>query len=131
MSGTTRSSVLLVDDNQLNLELVTDVLEAAGYTVRQAGSAEDALQAVREKRPDLILMDIGLPGMNGHAAVRVLKADPTTREIPVVALTAYAMAGDEKLAAESGFDAYITKPVQTRTLPATVARVLAERRQAS
>jgi len=131
VSGTTRSSVLLVDDNQLNLELVTDVLEAAGYTVRQAGSAEDALQAVREKRPDLILMDIGLPGMNGHAAVRVLKADPTTREIPVVALTAYAMAGDEKLAAESGFDAYITKPVQTRTLPATVARVLAERRQAS
>jgi two-component system, cell cycle response regulator DivK len=129
VSGTTRSSVLLVDDNQLNLELVTDVLEAAGYAVRQASSAEDALQAVREKRPDLILMDIGLPGMNGHAAVRALKADPTTREIPVVALTAYAMAGDEKLAAESGFDAYITKPVQTRTLPATVARVLAERRQ--
>jgi two-component system, cell cycle response regulator DivK len=120
-----KPSVLLVDDNQLNLELVTDVLEAAGYAIRQSRSAEDALQAVRVERPDLILMDIGLPGMDGHAAVRALKADATTRDIPVVALTAYAMAGDEQVARESGFDAYITKPIQTRTLPATVARLLA------
>jgi CheY-like chemotaxis protein len=125
------TTVLLVDDNQLNLELVTDVLEAAGYAVRQAGSAEDALQAVRTERPDLILMDIGLPGMDGHAAVRALRADPKTHDLPVVALTAYAMAGDEKRALDAGFDAYITKPIQTRTLPATVARVLAERRRSS
>lgn len=129
--STTRSTVLLVDDNQLNLELVTDLLEAAGYAIRQARSAEDALEAVRAERPDLILMDIGLPGMDGHAAVRALRADPTTRDIPVVAVTAYAMAGDEKLALDSGFDAYITKPIRTRTLAATVARLLAERRPAS
>ncbi len=118
--------VLVVDDNQLNLDLVTDVLEAAGYVVRQAGSAEAALEEARTVRPDLILMDIGMPGMDGYAAVKALKADPPTRRIPVVALTAYAMAGDEQRARDSGFDGYVTKPIQTRTLAATVARLLAE-----
>lgn len=118
------ATVLVVDDNPLNLELVTDVLEAAGYAVRQAGSAEGALHAARTDRPDLILMDIGLPGMDGHAAVRVLKADPETRSIPTIALTAFAMAGDEVRARESGFDGYITKPIHTRTLAETVARLL-------
>ncbi|HEV8598070.1 MAG TPA: response regulator [Gemmatimonadales bacterium] len=129
MIDRTRATVLLVDDNQLNLELASDVLEAAGYTVRQVGSAEDALQAVQAERPDLILMDIGLPGMDGHAAVRMLKADASTRSIPVIALTAYAMSGDEQLARDSGFDAYITKPIQTRTLAGTVARLLSEPRR--
>jgi CheY-like chemotaxis protein len=129
--GTAAATVLLVDDNQLNLELVTDVLEAAGYAIRQARSAEEALATVLGERPDLILMDIGLPGMDGHAAVRALRADATTRDLLVVALTAYAMAGDEKLALDAGFDAYITKPIHTRTLAETVARLLAERRRAS
>lgn len=116
--------MLVVDDHPLNLELVTEVLEAAGFQVRQARSAEVALHAVGTERPDLILMDIGLPGMDGHAAVRALKADPDTRGILIVALTAFAMAGDEARALESGFDGYITKPVQTRTLAETVTRLL-------
>jgi CheY-like chemotaxis protein len=118
------ATVLVVDDHPLNLELVTEVLEAAGFRVRQARSAEVALHAVGTERPDLILMDIGLPGMDGHAAVRALKADPDTRGILIVALTAFAMAGDEARALESGFDGYITKPVQTRTLAETVTRLL-------
>lgn len=118
--------VLVVDDNPLNLELVTDVLEAAGYVVTQAVTAEEAIAAVSASAPDVILMDIGLPGMDGYAAVRVLKANPATADIPVVALTAFAMAGDERRALESGFDSYITKPVNTRTLAQSVARLLDE-----
>ena len=117
-------AILVVDDNSLNLELVTDLLQDAGYTIRQARTAEEALDGVRVMRPDLILMDIGLPGMDGHAAVRALKADPDTRDIPTIALTAYAMAGDEDRARSSGFDGYITKPIQTRVLADTVRRLL-------
>jgi two-component system cell cycle response regulator DivK len=118
------AAVLVVDDNQLNLELVSEVLSAAGYVIRQAGSGEEALRSIRREPPDLILMDIGLPGMDGHAAIRALKGDPGTAGIPAVALTAYAMAGDEREALDSGFDGYITKPIHTRTLAATVARML-------
>jgi len=117
-------AILVVDDNSLNLELVTDLLQDAGYTITQARTAEEALDSVRVMRPDLILMDIGLPGMDGHAAVRALKQDPETRAIPTVALTAYAMAGDEERARSSGFDGYITKPIQTRILADTVRRLL-------
>ncbi len=120
------ATVLVVDDNHFNLELVTDVLSAAGYVVRQASSGEEALQSVRREPPDLILMDIGLPAMDGHATVRALKADPATGRIRAVALTAFAMAGDEQRALNSGFDGYITKPVNTRTLPQTIARILEE-----
>ena len=121
-------AILVVDDNNLNLELVTDLLEMAGYGVRQARTAEEALSDVRVTRPDLILMDIGLPGMDGHAAVKALKQDPETRDIPTVALTAYAMAGDEERARESGFDGYITKPIQTRLLADTIERLLGRAR---
>jgi len=118
------ATVLVVDDNHLNLELVTDVLTGAGYSIRQAVSAEQALAAARREPPDLILMDIGLPGMDGYAAVRALKDDPDTRHILTVALTASAMAGDEARALQSGFDGYITKPIHTRTLAQTVGRLL-------
>ena len=117
-------SVFVVDDNPLNLELVTDVLEAAGHAVRRAGSAPDALAAVRREPPDLILMDIGLPGMDGYEALRALRADPATAAIPVVALTAYAMAGDRERAREAGFDGYITKPIDTRSFARAVLGVL-------
>lgn len=122
-----RARILVVDDSELNLELMSDVLMAAGYAVQPARSAEEGLEAARAQLPDLILMDIGLPGMDGHAAVRELKADPSTRDIPVIAVTAFAMAGDAERAAESGFDGYVTKPVVTRTLPDIVARMLAAR----
>ena len=124
------TTVLVVDDNLLNLELVTDVLATAGYVIRQARSAEEALVAARTEMPDLILLDIGLPGMDGYTAVRELKSDPKTRDIVTVALTAFAMAGDEERARESGFDGYVTKPIHTRTLAQTVARLLSARERA-
>ena len=118
------ATVLVVDDNRLNLELVTDVLAGAGYSIRQAASAEEALEAARAEHHDMILMDIGLPGMDGYAAVRALKDDPATRDILTVALTAAAMAGDQERALRSGFDGYIAKPIQTRTLARTVGQLL-------
>jgi CheY-like chemotaxis protein len=122
MAGET---ILIVEDNPLNMELATDLLEAAGYVVRQAGTAEEAIQTAKTGSPHLILMDVSLPGMDGLAATKALKADPATRAIPVIALTAHAMKGDEEKAREAGCEGYITKPIDTRGFPATVARVLA------
>jgi two-component system cell cycle response regulator DivK len=119
--------ILIVEDNRLNLELATELLKSSGYAVLQARSAEEGLVMAREQRPDLILMDVRLPGMDGLTAVRVLKKDPDTRPIPTVAMTAQAMRGDEEAARTAGFDAYVTKPIDTRALPHTVARLLASR----
>ena len=122
MAGET---ILIVEDNELNLELATDLLEAAGYVVRQARTAEEAIQAAKTTKPQLILMDISLPGMDGLDATRALKADPTTRQIPVLALTAHAMKGDEEKARAAGCTGYMTKPIDTRAFSTTVARLLA------
>ena len=120
--------ILVVDDNRLNLELVTELLTDAGHVVRQASSAEEGLRYAYDAPPDLILMDIGLPQMDGHAAVRELKASTRTRHVPTIALTAYAMAGDEERALQSGFDGYISKPIQTRTFAAAIGGWLANAR---
>ena len=114
--------VLIVEDNLLNMELATDVLEAAGYEVRQAWTAEDGLAAARADGPDVVLMDLGLPGMDGLAATRLLKEDAATRDLPVIALTAHAMSGDRERALEAGCDAYVSKPIDTRTLAETIGR---------
>lgn len=127
LHGTGAARILIVEDNQLNLELATELLKSSGYAVLQARSAEEGLRLAREQRPDLILMDVRLPGMDGLSAVRVLKQDPDTRPIPTVAMTAQAMRGDEEAARTAGFDAYVTKPIDTRALPNTVARLLAGR----
>jgi len=121
MSGQT---ILLIEDNPLNLELARDVLQAAGYTVVDARTAEEGLRLAAAVVPQLILLDIRLPGMNGLDAVRSLKHDVHTRDITVVALTAQAMAGDEQTAFAAGFDGYITKPINTRTLSGEVRRWL-------
>ena len=121
------AKILIIEDNPPNLELAADLLQAAGHTVVQATSAEEGLRLARAERPDLILMDVRLPGMDGLDAVRVLKRDQGTRHIPTVALTAQAMKGDEEAARAAGFDAYVTKPIDTRTFPRTLARLLAER----
>lgn len=121
--------ILIVEDNPMNMELATDLLQDAGYAVCQAHSAEEGLRLAERERPDLILMDIRLPGMDGHAAVGALRSNASTREITTVALTAQAMHGDEQRAMDAGFDAYITKPIDTRTFVATVARLLSERDQ--
>lgn len=120
----THSTVLLVEDHPMNLELASDVLRAAGLTVLEATTATDGIRMAGEHLPDLVLLDIRLPDMSGLDAVRRLRADPRTASIPVVALTAQAMKGDEQAARSAGCVGYITKPIDTRTFPAEVARYL-------
>jgi CheY-like chemotaxis protein len=117
--------ILVVDDNPANLRLLRLLLSAESYEVRTADGAEEALTALEAFRPRLILMDLQMPGMNGFELTRQLKSDPATRDILIVALTAYAMKGDEEKAREAGCDGYVSKPIDTRTLPALVARYLA------
>ena len=116
--------ILIVEDNSMNLELATDLLEAAGYFVIQAGSAEEGIKLARADSPDVILMDIGLPGMDGLEATRVLKQDLATKDIPVIALTAHAMQGDEEKAFASGCAGYIAKPINTRAFSKTVSQFI-------
>ena len=105
-------SVLVVEDNPTNRELVVELLQLLGVRVLQAGDASAGIALARSERPDLILMDISLPGMDGLEATRRLKADPETRDITVVALTAHAMRWDEQRAREAGCDGFITKPIE-------------------
>jgi CheY-like chemotaxis protein len=118
--------ILIVDDNAVNLKLARLVLSGEGYVVRTAGDGEEALALLQGFHPRLILVDIQMPGLDGLELTRRLKADPATRGIAVVALTAYAMKGDEERAREAGCDGYVTKPIDTRTLPSVIARHLAE-----
>jgi len=113
--------ILIVDDNPANLKLARVLLTGEGYDVRTVMNAEEALSVLATFRPRLILMDIQLPGMDGLALTRHLKADPATRGIVVLALTAYAMKGDEEKALAAGCDGYIPKPIDTRALPTLVA----------
>ena len=117
--------ILIVDDNPTNLKLARVLLAGEGYQVRTALNAEEARAMLPEFRPRLILMDIQLPGMDGLTFTRQLKADPATREIVVLAVTAYAMKGDEERVAQAGCDGYVSKPIDTRALPKVVADVLA------
>jgi CheY-like chemotaxis protein len=119
--------ILIVDDNATNLKLVAYLMKANGYNVATALDAESALEAMRANRPDVILMDIQLPGIDGLELTRRLKADPATRDIVIIAVTAYAMKGDQDKAFAAGCDEYITKPIDTRALPETIARHLAKR----
>ena len=117
--------ILIVDDNLANLKLVSFLLTAKGYEVSTALNAEEALATLDARRPRLILMDLQLPGMDGLELTRSLKSRATTRSIPVIAVTAFAMKGDEQKAFDAGCDAYITKPIDTRQLPRVVASLLA------
>lgn len=121
---TIRRAVLVVEDNEANQLLARAVLEQEGFTVTIAGSADDALEQLSESRPDLILMDVQLPGQDGLALTRRLKADPATATIPVVALTAHAMPGDGELATQAGCAGYITKPIDTRSFASLVGGFL-------
>lgn len=116
--------ILIVEDNLLNLELVQDLLELSGYQVLAATMAEDGIEIAKSEIPDLILMDIRLPGINGLDAIKMLKQHPSTRDIPVVALTANAMPGDRQKALECGSAGYIPKPINTRQFPAQIADYL-------
>lgn len=118
-------SVLIVDDNPINLKLARDVLEAHGFQVAAAASAEEALTAIESRLPQLVLMDIGLPGMDGLTLTRLLKSDSRFRDLRIVALTAFAMKGDDQKALAAGCDGYIIKPINTRTFAAQVDAYLA------
>lgn len=120
--------ILVVDDNPSNLKLVRVLLQAKGYAVTTAADADEALASLRAARPRLILMDLQLPGVDGLELTRRLKADPATRDIPILALTAYAMKGDAAKAAEAGCDGYVTKPVDVEALPGVIAERLAAAR---
>lgn len=122
--------ILIVDDNPLNLKLTRILLASEGYEVRTAVNAEEMAAALQSFRPRLILMDIQLPGIDGLDLTRRLKQDPATRDVPVVALTAYAMKGDEQRALDAGCDGYIAKPIDTRSLPDLIRCFFGESRHA-
>jgi two-component system cell cycle response regulator DivK len=115
---------LVVDDNALNCELATFVLEAAGFVVEGVADAAQAMARVAALRPDLILMDIQLPGLDGLGLTRLLKADPATRGIAIVAFTAFAMKGDEAKFRAAGCDGYIAKPIDVATFARQVTACL-------
>jgi CheY-like chemotaxis protein len=117
-------TILVVDDNPTNLKLASDVLEYAGYRVLKAVDAEEAQVVLGRSQPNLIFMDLALPGMDGLTLTRKLKAAPSTKHIRIIALTAFAMKGDEEKAREAGCDGYIAKPIDTRNFPAQAAEFL-------
>ena len=121
------SLVLIVEDNEKNLKLVRDVLQVKGYETIEAGTAEDGIELARSRKPDLVLMDIQLPGMNGIDALKVLRADASTARIPVIAVTASVMQQDRNLITEAGFDGYIGKPINLKEFIETV-RAMIERK---
>jgi two-component system cell cycle response regulator DivK len=123
------SLILIVEDNDKNLKLVRDVLRVKGYETLEAGTAEDGLVLARERRPDLVLMDIELPGMNGVDALHALRADALTAGIPVAAVTASVMERDRSKIMAAGFDEYIPKPIELKSFLASVQRLLDEGRR--
>lgn len=119
--------ILLVEDNLMNRRLAQFLLKSQGYIVYEATDGQEALELAKTHLPDLILMDLQLPGLDGFTATRILKEDAITRDIPVVALTAYAMRGDAERALEAGCNGYITKPIDAREFPKTVANFLKQK----
>jgi two-component system cell cycle response regulator DivK len=119
------SLILIVEDNPRNMKLVRDVLQVKGHTTLEATTAEDGIPLAVAQQPALILMDIQLPGMNGIDALRVLRSDPATAKIPVIAVTASVMQHDRKLITEAGFDGYVGKPINLNEFLDAVNAMLA------
>ena len=120
----TQRRILVVEDNPLNLKLVRDVLNFAGYDVIEAQSGEEGLRAAKETPPDLVLMDLQLPGIDGTETLHRLRQDTLGPDVPVVAVTAFAMAEDKERASRAGFDGYIEKPISVRALPGQIEAFL-------
>jgi CheY-like chemotaxis protein len=120
--------ILIIEDNPMNMELTSDLLKVAGYVVIQAETAEQGIETARAQRPDLIIMDIGLPLMDGLSAASILKSDEKTKDIPILALTSYAMKGDREKILAAGCEGYIAKPIDTRTFAEEVKAILAKNR---
>ena len=120
----TIKTILVVEDNELNMKLVRGLIKIGNYGMLEAIDAESGIEQIREQRPDLVLMDIQLPGMDGLSATKIIKKDPSLKDIPVVALTSYAMQGDEEKALAAGCSGYIAKPIDTRKFLETIAQYL-------
>jgi len=117
-------TILVIEDNELNRKLVRAIFQGSQYNILEAIDAEAGIRMARKERPDLILMDLQLPGMDGLSAARLLKQDPALKQIPVIALTSRAMEGDAKKALEAGCDGYITKPIGIRGFLDTIRKFL-------
>ena len=115
-------SILVIEDNELNMKLVKGLIKIGKYQMLEAVDAESGIQIIRDQRPDLVLMDLQLPGMDGLSATKLIKEDPTLKDIPIVALTSYAMQGDEERALEAGCTGYIAKPIDTRKFLKTISK---------
>jgi CheY-like chemotaxis protein len=111
-----QKTILVIEDNDLNMKLVRGILSTTAYEMIEAVDAETGLKMIREHRPELVLMDIQLPGMNGLSATKVIKSEESTKNIPIIALTSYAMQGDKEKALEVGCAGYITKPIDVKCL---------------
>ena len=122
----TTKTILVVEDNEMNMKLMRAVLELGPYRMLEAVDAETGLELARKDHPDLILMDIQLPGMDGLRATRIIKSDQELRTIPVFAITGFAMEADKENAMELGFDDYIVKPFRVKTLLEKIARHLGD-----
>lgn len=119
-----RKTILVIEDNELNMKLVRGLLKIGNYRMLEAVDAETGIRMAREHLPDLILMDIQLPGIDGLTASRLIRKDPDIKDIPIVALTSYAMHGDEEKAIKAGCTGYITKPMDTRNFLSVISRIL-------
>ena len=117
-------TILVVEDNKLNMKLVRGLIKLGKYNMLEANDAELGIQLIREQQPDLVLMDIQLPGMDGLSATKMIKEDPDLKDIPIVALTSYAMQGDKEKALAAGCTGYIAKPIDTRKFLETVSQYL-------
>ena len=120
----TIKTILVVEDNKLNMKLVKGLIKIGNYRMLEAIDAESGIELIREQRPDLVLMDIQLPGMDGLSATKIIKEDPELKDTPIVALTSYAMQGDKEKALAAGCTGYITKPIDTRKFLETVSQYL-------
>ena len=118
------AEILIVEDNPLNMELARDLLETRGYLVREATTAQEGIDAIHSHKPDLVLMDVQLPGMDGLTATRLLRQDNTLADLVIVALTAHAMKGDEEKVLQAGCNGYISKPIDTRQFTTQIAGYL-------
>jgi CheY-like chemotaxis protein len=124
-------NVLIAEDNPVNRELLREILENRGYTVTEAGDGQDALTLVDEIRPDILLLDIGMPVLDGYAVAKRLRENPKTAALPILAITAYAMQGDREKILQSGFDGYLSKPIDAGALAEEMQRVLGKQNSAA
>jgi CheY-like chemotaxis protein len=126
-----KEKILIVEDNPLHTRLIEMTLRAKNYTLLKATSGEEALDIAMREQPDLILMDLNLPKITGFEVTKKLRENPAFSHTPIIAITAYAMKGDRERVIESGCDAYLTKPIDTRELPKVIAEMLLQRQKSS